>query len=68
MKELFVVKNSANKVCAICSNKMDAKTERDLLGGVDAGFRVSRGKDHIGNHGHSVPVMRRQPKIIKRGK
>ena len=67
MKELFVVKDSANRICATTDNKVDAKVERDLLGGVAAGYRVSRGKDHIGKHGHTIRPMRLQPKLINKG-
>lgn len=60
MKRLFVVKHGRN--AEYFSNKMTAKAYRDNLGGVEAGVHISKGPDHIGNHGHSVPRMRRQPK------
>lgn len=45
--ELFVVKNSSNKIVA---DKLDSKTQakaiRDEMGGAEKGFRVSRGKDN----------------------
>lgn len=52
MKQLFVVKHSNQKLikqAGISSgfdNKQDAKKARDNAGGIDAGFYVSKGKDH----------------------
>lgn len=73
-KQLFVVKNREGKVVASgmpdpatvknvpYANKQEAKIARDALGGIKKGFYVSRGRDHIGPHGHGkVPMMRRQP-------
>jgi len=64
MKRLFVVKDSKGKVVSKDSfdDKMRAKAFRDLLGGIEHGYYVSRGKDHIGVHGNSLCRMRRQPK------
>lgn len=46
-------------------NKMDAKIVRNALGGVEAGYHVSRGPDHIGPHGEQpYPKMRRQSRIL----
>ena len=41
--------------------KSTAKKFRDLVGGVERGFYISRGPDHMGKHGHSLAKMRRQP-------
>lgn len=66
MKRLFkVCMKGSNKPVdgAFFENKMDAKGLRDAKGGVECGFRVSLGPDHIGKHsGGGVPRMRRQPK------
>lgn len=45
------------------ADKMVAKGYREHLGGVENGFHISRGPDHIGKHsGYHIPYMRRQPK------
>lgn len=44
--ELFVVKNKAGKQLQSFNNKPAAKEYRDTLGGIEAGFHVSRGKDN----------------------
>lgn len=68
MKRLFIViSNKTNKALLTPNskdpqhfcNKMVAKASRDMLEG---SWRVAKGPDHMGNHGHSLPRMRRQPK------
>jgi len=63
MKKLFIVKdkdgkslkNEAREV-RYFGDKVSAKVVRDRLNGDgDAGFRVSRGPDHIGLHGNRNP-------------
>lgn len=73
MKRLFCVKHTHNPkavkavgIDCFFDNKPEAKQARDSVGGVDAGFYVSRGPDHIGKHGQGkVPYMRRQPRGSK---
>lgn len=74
MKRLFCVKDKNSKLQPLgtfgnkdepvyTDDKQHAKHVRDELGGVKAGYHVSRGPDHIGKHsGFGVPRMRRQPK------
>jgi len=74
MERLFCVKDSKSKKVDLITLtgapykhgkyvdcKKHAKWCRDEFGGVEKGFRVSRGPDHIGKHGHTIPRMRRQP-------
>jgi hypothetical protein len=74
MKRLFCVKNSKGKKIPLSTfgyvyegvytdSKEHAKAVRDEVGGVEKGFHISRGPDHIGKHGHTVPRMRRQPPL-----
>lgn len=49
MKRLFEVNGS------YFSNKIEAKAARDAG---PKGSKVSKGPDHMGNHGHSVPATR----------
>jgi hypothetical protein len=49
MKRLFEVNGE------FFSNKIEAKKARDAG---PKGSKVSKGPDHIGNHGHSVPATR----------
>ena len=49
MKRLFVVNGE------YFGNKTDAKTARNAAG---KGSKVSKGPDHMGNHGHRVPATR----------
>jgi len=70
MKRLFYVKDTKTGKRSECSpdfnNKEEAKVFRDNLNSGDsARYVISRGVDHIGNHGHTVPRMRRQPKTTK---
>ncbi|NIP43111.1 MAG: hypothetical protein GWO28_10485 [candidate division Zixibacteria bacterium] len=75
MKRLFCVKNTntkhklyplsdkaAGEVQFYTDDKMFAKGMRDALGGVDKGFHVSHGPDHMGKHGNRLSRMRLQPK------
>jgi hypothetical protein len=65
MKDLFVVRNGNKTVSGPFCDKQLAKAIRDEAGGVEGGFTVGRGPDHMGKHGDSpngVPMMRRQPK------
>ena len=69
MKKLFIIKNirpgevKRAGVDVPFDNKMEAKRVRDMVGGVEKGFYISRGPDHIGPHGQGkTPKMRRQPK------
>lgn len=60
--ELFVVKNSANKVVADkLISKERAKAIRDEMGGIAKGFRVSRGKDNIAS-----PASRKSRNMAQR--
>lgn len=49
MKRLFEVNGT------YFSNKIEAKTARDAG---PKGSKVSKGPDHMGNHGHRVPSTR----------
>ena len=52
-KKLFIIKHNGKPVKGeVYDLKMEAKASRDALGGVEKGFCVSKGPDHIGNHGH----------------
>jgi len=56
MKRLFVVKKHGKTVKnSGYELKGEAKADRDALGGVEAGFTVSKGPDHKGNHGNRNP-------------
>lgn len=64
--ELFVVKNSANKTVAdSLQSKQQAKAIRDELGGIEKGFRVSRGKDNLPSPRGYASMMRRKPTHCK---
>jgi hypothetical protein len=79
IKRLFCVKNGKGKMqiphgnlatdaydsSGFFKSKSEAKKFRDSLGsGVDAGFYVSRGPDHIGTHGNKICRYRLQPKLV----
>lgn len=64
--ELFVVKNSANKIVADkLANKTQAKAIRDELGGAEGGFRVSRGKDNLKSTNNRKSRNMAQRKALK---
>ena len=55
MKKLFVVKKHNGKIIEHYENKECAKMYRDELGGIEAGYTIGRGPDHIGSHGNRNP-------------
>lgn len=64
MKRLFVIKNSQGKLLKeehgvlYFDNKMKAKETRDLYNKVGVNqYFISKGPDHIGNHGHKIKLQ-----------